>query len=337
MRGLVFGAFIIIPLIANTAQAAEINTYRPGQPYQKIAAGDYRQCEAQCKGDAACRGWNFVRPNINAKSGICEFNSRFAAPVLSPLSISAEIRTSVDNVLSRAVPSKSANTIRIGTPIVARAKPANPRQKTARKIIRKPLPFAQRPTKAIHKTPKPAIMQNRRAQNQNNKKLLTRLSREQVYKRHLLAAQRRATQNMDLSARNNQNLMPRPGKQIPDSRQNLPASQNFAQKQITNTAKAPKMSQAMQRTMQQTMQQTMPAPAIPQSYPQIGQKADNSLYGSLYDDLTKLTPVPRPETAPDNPDDPDAPISTVRPAPTTPITVTPVKNETLIPAGLAGG
>jgi hypothetical protein len=75
-------------------------------------------------------------------------------------------------------------------------------------------------------------------------------------------------------------------------------------------------------------QQTVPHAVAPMPQQQ-------SLYGSLHDDLTKsLRPVARPQTAPDNLKNPDAPISTSRAVPAKPVEIAPLKTP-VIP-GLAG-
>jgi len=78
------------------------------------------------------------------------------------------------------------------------------------------------------------------------------------------------------------------------------------------------------------------APIIPTATPN-----QQSLYGSLYDDLTQnMTPVPRPQTAPDQVNNPDAPLATSRAIPVVPVQTVPLgysemPNQTL--SGLAGG
>ncbi|PHR94331.1 MAG: hypothetical protein COA69_01680 [Robiginitomaculum sp.] len=103
-------------LLKNTAFAADQNTYRSGATYLKTAAHHYAQCEQQCKGDAACRSWNFLRPNAGSATGICEFNANAATPVSSPVSMSGNIKTSIAALMSHAV-SARAHTIRIGMPV----------------------------------------------------------------------------------------------------------------------------------------------------------------------------------------------------------------------------
>lgn len=103
-------------LLENTAFAADQNTYRSGATYLKTHAHHYAQCEQQCKGDAACRSWNFLRPNAGSATGICEFNANAVTPVSSPVSMSGNIKTNIDALMSHAV-SAQPHTIRIGMPV----------------------------------------------------------------------------------------------------------------------------------------------------------------------------------------------------------------------------
>lgn len=141
--------------IALNANSADQNTYRPGQVYLKTAANSHEVCAQQCQGDAQRRGWNFVRPNPRTASGICEFNARVALPVSSVISISGEVATSVDPLMSRAIPAGS-RTRRVGTPTVQVRKPAAP-AKQPTQVRRMPVPAPKkslRPT--THTTPSTA-------------------------------------------------------------------------------------------------------------------------------------------------------------------------------------
>lgn len=131
--------------------AADPGTYRPGQPYSAVAAATHSLCEAQCQGDAACRGWNFVRANPRQKTGICEFNSRAVSPIQSPISVSANQSQIVNTAgQSRIIPA-GIRTTRIGSPQAT--KPAqnvnSPRKTTqtlpaqqpqTRRVIRQQIP-----------------------------------------------------------------------------------------------------------------------------------------------------------------------------------------------------
>jgi len=277
--------------------AADFNTYRAGLPYLKTAAGNYGQCEMQCQGDAACRGWNFVKPNPRAASGICEFNARMAMPVASPVSISGVVSTSIDPLMSRAV-SAGANTIRVGAP------PTVVRKAPQRIVRRQPIP---RPNQAVrtaaHTRPAPQVQNKlaprvygevtpKTAPPTNTNKLTPQ---QQYYRQQYLAQKHRQDQQRarQIAARLAPRQMPRPAQQ--QARRHAPQMQTPAQK---------------------------PQAPVP-------------LYGSLHDDLTKMTSVPRPQTAPDNLNNPDAPVSTSRAAPTRPVETAPLQAPVL--PGLAGG
>ena len=136
--------------LALSASSADQNTYRPGQAYLKAAANSHQACEQQCQGDAQCRGWNFVRPNPKTASGICEFNARAAAPVSSAISTSGEMMTSVDPLMSRAIPA-GARTRRVGTPTIEVRKPVTPATPPTQ-VRRMPVPAPQKSLNPISYT-----------------------------------------------------------------------------------------------------------------------------------------------------------------------------------------
>ncbi len=335
-------------LTPTTSNAADQYTYRAGQAYMKSAASNHLECEAQCRGDAACRGWNFVRPSPRSRSGICEFNARKAVPVSSPVSISGEINTGVDALMSHAVPltNRGGNTVRVGTPIVPKrvipkrritaAKVVNaPAPATRRIVKRMPVPgAAQAAAPADYKRPMPAQravapidvrakrglrmpqqpMQQPRhqiglQQLQTGPIISRQITRAQIYREQMQAAQIRDAQRAG-------------GAQTQiTARQNLPQPNIYAPSQNIQT----QPQQVRQQLAQQAPQQ-LPAPTQSQA----------SLYGSLHDDLTQnMTVVPRPQTAPDQIENPDAPVSTSRAVPTKPVQAKPLGYPAI--PGLAGG
>ncbi|HHI89150.1 MAG TPA: hypothetical protein ENK01_04270, partial [Hellea balneolensis] len=360
-------------LVTAPAGAAEINTYRAGAAYLKTPAQSYQQCEAQCRGDAACRGWNFIRPNPSAQSGICEFNARFARPVTSPISVSGEVHTEVDTLMSRAVPGQG-HTIRVGTPVM-------PKPQTRRIVRRQPVAPARPIVKANVQRRIPARVQDRvqdsvqtgtpatKPVNPHKPRIyggpiaspppagtlppqahmtmaereqaVTRLSREQVTRRQILAAQRRAIQGQTIQRQTIQrqpiHRQARPGQEVyrrpaPDMAPQAGGQIQAALPQTSAPQTGRPQDTSMQARQMTAMSQRIAPPQNRQTVPVRGGTVP-SLYGNLNDDLTTgMTPVPRPETAPDNPADPDAPISTVHPAP-----VTPVRSTPLVPSALAGG
>lgn len=335
---------------ATTSFAADQFTYRAGQAYMKSAASNHTECETQCRGDAACRGWNFVRPNPRSRSGICEFNARKAVPVSSPVSISGEINTGVDALMSHAVPiaGMGGNTVRVGTPIVPnrqipKRRIAAPQMATAprtgqqrRVVKRMPIPAARQvPTSATYKRTLPAgkdvrtprvyggeapRIQAKPQANIQPRSLQERpmqkrqMTRQQIYQEQMRAAQQRAARQQ---APRQQVQMQAPQMQAP----RMPQQNPYAQNPYTPNPYA----------------QQMPPQAQIQARPQ-AQIAPNqaSLYGSLHDDLTQnMTPVPRPQTAPDHIENADAPVSTSRAVPTKPVQAEPIGYPAI--PGLAGG
>ncbi len=125
-------------LLSHHALASDQNTYRAGTPYLKTNANHHTQCESQCAGDAACRSWNFIRPNAGAASGICELNTRTATPVPSRFSMSGIVNTST-NLAHNKVVLAGTNTIRIGTPSVLKPR-IIPNQASRTIVKRQPVP-----------------------------------------------------------------------------------------------------------------------------------------------------------------------------------------------------
>ena len=302
--------------LALSASAADPNTYRPGQAYLKAAATSHQVCEQQCQGDAQCRGWNFVRPNPKTASGICEFNARVASPVRSAISMSGAVITSVDPLMSRAIPA-GTRTRRVGTPPVAVRKPAA----TPIQVRRMPVPLPQqavRPT--IHTQPAAQKPQLEKMTDTRNHQMPARSNpvspgqeltpQQQYYRQQFLAERQRA-------------------EQIRAQQQNVVPQQNFQGLHMARPrADEPRLVQPQPSLHQQPVQ------AKPDTSAQLRQS--QSLYGSLHDDLTKnLTPVARPRTAPDNLENPDVPVSTSRAAPAKPVQTAPLRQPVI--AGLAGG
>lgn len=308
--GILTTAFLSQGLMIS-AVAADQNTYRPGQAYMKTAANSHETCAQQCQGDAQCRGWNFVRPNPRTATGICEFNARVAQPVSSAISVSGEVVTSVDPLMSRAIPAGS-RTRRVGTPTVEQRKPATPAQRPTQ-IRRMPVPTPQGAVRpAAHTRPTaPNVRQPK------------------VYGGEKQAAPRQPIQQPALSPQQQQYRQ-----QFLAERQRM--EQFRAQQQ------AAIRQQQLQRSQMARPPAAAPGPYGPQLAPQPQAPVNAAplpqrqpLYGSLHDDLTKdMTPVARPETAPDNLQNPDAPISTSRAAPAKPVDTAPLTNP-VIP-GLAG-
>lgn len=147
---LLFSVSMTSPL----ALAADIGTYRPGNPYAAVQATNHNACESQCNGDAACRGWNFVKANPRQTHGICEFNALAVDPIQSPIGISANQTTIVNYTGNSQIIPTGVRTTRIGRPTAPQAiqQPAS-----TRRVQTTPRPSQSRP-KAQQKpaTPRPA-------------------------------------------------------------------------------------------------------------------------------------------------------------------------------------
>ena len=320
-------------LAATPAFAADPNTYRPGQAYLKTSATSFEACEQQCRGDAQCRGWNFVRPNAGARTGVCEFNQRSAMPIGSAISISGEINTSVDPLMSRAVPT-GARTIRVGTPERQIQQPVRT-QRGATQVNRMPVP-GRAPTARPSAHTKPQLPNQDQRQSrtyggapqlapQQSAKTPPQMTPEQQhYRQQFLMEQQRLQQY-----RAQQQAGMRRQQQMVDP-QLMPLPQAAPQQTPAQMMQRPQAQQAAP----QMPAQMAPAPGAPLRMSQ-GPMVQRSLYGSLHDDLTQHTPVQRPQTAPDNLANPDAPVSTSRAAPTKPVQQGPLIGQPL--PSLAGG
>lgn len=347
----VFAASVM--MISSPAFSADQNTYRAGAPYLKVVAQSHTQCETQCRGDAQCRGWNFIRTNAGALSGICEFNSRVARPVASPVSISGINGSKVDTLMSRAVQG-GAHTVRVGAPQTMAVPQTSGKNRPRRIIKREPIPqnpgYQQRASYQTQSNrPAPSQVPSQ-ASSQVPSQANPRAPR--VYGGAQAQHPRQAVQQAPMPP---QRPAAAPGNSARGANHALSQEQYYyrqqylaaqhRQQQLAARAKARPMPMpptgygqtppaAMQR---QPLPQSAPnggyaqAPRAPMA-PMIAQTpaTRRSLYGSLYDDLT---PVPRPKTAPDQPQNPDAPMSTSRAVPTKPVASAPIAPA--IP-GLAG-
>ena len=291
---------------ALNALAADPNTYRPGQAYLKAAANSHEVCEQQCQGDAQCRGWNFVRPQPRTATGICEFNARAAMPVSSAISISGEITTSIDPLMSRAIPA-GTRTRRVGTPATKARKPVNPAQQQTR-VNRMPIPAPQLSLNPTGYT-SPGVA-------------LAEPGQSNVYGR--IDKQRKIG-----SPTQHQMLTP----QQQHYRQQFLAERQRAEQFLTQQHAAMRQKK-IQRPQVARPIVSAPQPIVPRFDAQAQQAVPSfqqpSLYGTLHDDLTKgLTPVPRPQTAPDNLNNPDAPVATSRATPVKDVEAAPLKSPVI--------
>ena len=136
---LAFSSVLSVP-----AFAADLGTYRPGAPYHSVPASGADVCENQCAGDAQCRGWNYVKVNPRSP-GVCEFNSKPASPIESPISISGDGAA----VLAPNISIGRTNTVRVGTAAKAAPRPTVRQSSPTQRIVRQAVPQPIRPEQAI--------------------------------------------------------------------------------------------------------------------------------------------------------------------------------------------
>ncbi len=272
-------------LLMSIALAADQNTYRAGTPYLKTVANHHTQCESQCSGDAACRSWNFIRPNAGAASGICELNTRAATPVPSRFAMSGIVNTSA-GLANNKIVLAGTNTIRVGTPSAPKPR-IIPNQARRTIVKRQPVPTQKITQNANFTRPlaqRPQIPKQQQPQ---------RLTPEQAYYRQqYLAYQRQQT------ARQQQN-----------QRRQQPMQQQSVLQQPPRQVNAPRQMQ--EQPTRQPQQLMRPQPSL-----------YGSLHDDL---TQNMTAVPRPKTAPDTPANADSPLATSRAVPTKPVVTQPLK------------
>ncbi len=358
-------SFVACMGLSTSAIAADINTYRPGKAYLKSVASSPDQCAIQCTGDAKCRGWNFVMPQPNVQTGICEFNANIATPVFSAVSVSGENLAEIDQYMGDVIQG-GTRTIRVGSPqvnlpVVNPKPPANTAQ-SSRRVIRQPVPGqTQKTILASHGTPvrqaaTPRIYSQSPAQAPvatmpspppmavSASRAAPTPQQKAFYREQYLRAQQAQKAQMTRQPIRAQQAQPTPYPASgpapamapaypPGHAANVQAQQAMEvaalkQHHLDKIQSLPSQSQAPAET-------SAPAPS-PASVMAIPPSTVPSLFGNLHDDLTTMTPVPRTQTAPDNPTDPNAPMSTAVAVPAKPVTTEPLSNAAIMP-GLAGG
>ncbi len=309
------------------AQAADQGTYRPGQAYSSAIVSSYGFCASQCQGDAQCKGWNFVRVKPNSPNGVCELNASFARPVASPISISG------DNSTARAsnrLVSTGSRTIRVGAPPVNHAASNTvrvgqvPSQRTTPSVAPQP-----RHQSASYKTPQAAIAQappqrqiRRSAETAARPAFRHSLDggapNPRVPQQEVRPPSRQSTQsgtlryNLDDATmvqgqpRQQQAAVRPPAPPTPQSLQaqrlqELIAARAAAGQSGSSEPPMPPGRQAANASSTPPKRALGPIANIP------AEKVQQSLFGSLYDDVA----VPKPLKAEDIPADQDAPIATV--------------------------
>ncbi len=329
MRILMTSIILASTIAATATQAFEPGTYRSGQIYQSIKGQNAQACALQCAGDAQCKSWNFVQVRHTQNVGICEFMATNSVPVPSSISISGESRSARQS--ANLIPAGSRTTrIGLSQPVNMTASntvhPIQPRQ-TMSQTVRKPvklrhnldatpqLPQAIKPPSTVPHIPPPR-------QNQDQPKTslpageetnipASPSSRSKLKPQLDTLAPPHAALETPSSAPNSDLDIPHHGKAedghmasapppISQQKRNTPQAEPW----WSNSQYAPR------RTFQppQTARPLNPGGSIP-VLP--AEKAQQSLFGSLYDDVS----IPRNLKTEDM-TNPDAPIATVKSVPT---------------------
>lgn len=325
------------------AFSADPGTYRPGQPYAATPAATHSLCQAQCQGDAACRGWNFVRANPRQKTGICEFNSRAVSPIQSPISVSANQNEIINSTgQSRIIPA-GIRTTRIGAPQAARA--PQPVKPTAKTVQPRPAHAAQ--GRRVIRQQAPAQVTPQASAYRHNLGATPQRIPPQITRRLALPPQSplnvtRTTNGFPPPAPRGfaapQRPITAPNRAQPDPRLQQPLTQRhpaahpnqIAANPAAPQARTPQRGGLIRALTQQdagaahtTAPQQRPQTTAPLSYEEASQQ---SLYGHLNDDVAR----PKVLKAEDFNIPNDQPIPTVQSVP-----VKPVNREAF--SGLAGG
>lgn len=359
-RHLFFCSVISLSFTA-PALAAEPGTYRPGTPYYSTQAGSANICEQQCSGDAQCKGWNFVSVNPNAPNGVCEFNSLNASPVPSEISVSG---SNGAPSYSRRVSAGGTSTVRVGAPepaprsvrsnvIAARTAPVRrfnqqaytsssselssvrpgarairPEQAgPSRRVVRQPIAQRRQPSQSSYRAPSRAAAPLMRAQAPQQPRFQHNLDQGVPQKyipqraQQTLRPQLSAPQSARRPATNSRPNLPASGFQGGDPRLQNMVRQRAASP-ATSTRAAPQPQVQAQPRAQSVSRP--PQTPLPLRRPQSLAEVEQSLFGSLNDDVKAPKPMTQAEQ-----NNPDAPIATVSSVP-----VKRVTTESLL--GLAG-
>ena len=342
---------LVSALVASTfAIAQDPGTYRPGQPYAASPAAAASICNTQCKGDAACRGWNFVRTNPRQKNGICEFNAIAVDPIYSAISVSANQTQIINATGQNRIISAGVRTTRIGEPTpVAQdkaltRKPQRAAQSPAtRRIIRKDVPSQTRPQTAafnhnLGNVPQSLPAQGLTRQQQvrapntayNNRPNITRTTNGLPPRApnglNPAHAQRVIPTSRQADPRLQQQLLRGQGATINTARDTTAPQQNIQAPRRGGLIQAltqPRNRAPLTAQSQATRPQATLLPPRPVTVEEASQR---SLYGHLNDDVATPKQLTLQDLATPN----DQPIPTV-----TSVPVKPIDRESF--SGLAGG
>lgn len=287
--------------VSGPAFAGDLNTYRTGNAYLKVPAPGAQSCEAQCNGDAQCKGWNFLRSGAPNGSGICEFNSQISGLSAHPYAISGLASSS--SYAGGTLVQGATRTTRIGQPV------------TIRPQIRPQLQQAStRPMqRQIRRAPAPVTRTRQFIPQQTAPVSRPILQRSDLRKPATLGgplSQVRPTtppkSQVKVPQRPHDPDKPRIyGERIPTpnaERRHTPAPTPHNQQ-----AKAPKPPRSMQARR----------PQAPMAYQDA--VTQTNLYGSLYDNVKTSPAAPKVKNPLYNErpaEDPDAPIATSQAVPT---------------------
>ena len=274
-----FAAALVAAGLATTA-TAQVGTYRPGQPYTALPSPNADSCERTCAGDAGCRGWNWVALQT---AGVCELNSRDAAPVASPNATSGTAPGALRPASNRVVRVPDGSTLRIGSP-----EPVRPARPQARRIVTPPPRRVAPQAASVAARPAPAAAMPTRP-------ITARPMPPKPQFRHTLDS------------------VPSPIRPSAGSLA-VPRPQPMPQRPAPNMA-AQRPPQPAHAPQQAAPQPTIPPQAAPRPNAPVlagppRPATQDGLFGSLYDDVSAPAPAD-----PASMSDPDAPVATATDVP----------------------
>lgn len=294
----------IIPVLtlamASPVMAADVNTYRPGQPYAVSQMPSADVCAMQCSGDAQCYGWNFMQSRAPNGSGVCELNSSSAAPVRHPFAVSGD-NGGRSFGASNVVQGKT-RTFRIGNPQAAMPAQATPQAMQSARIQAAPqrrrveAPVVRKRTFAPAQTQEQP-RQAARPQNPNMQRAVQTPAQAQMQRQAhpQMRAPQQAPQNLPASTPRRPAAMPRAPYGQMQARPQMQRPQNMRPQAVTPPAR-PATAPQPQAAPHARPQAAAPRPPVPAQaqigYPQAAPMPapmapapapKNDLYGSLYD------------------------------------------------------
>jgi len=351
-----FQILALSSLLSTPAFAADLGTYRPGSPYHSVIAQGADICENQCAGDAQCRGWNYVKVNPRAP-GVCEFNSKPANPIESSISISGQgaalyapnVSVGSTNTIRVGTSTQATKrpTVRQASPTRRVVRQPVPQQiRPAQTVVRRPVQNGSLMAQQnLHRQSTGHVAQQDPRLLQNKQLQQNALQQRQLQNTQLRqnALQQRALQQQQAALSQNGNVSPRllrdpritnqRASQVPQFQYNLdegrppigvPISRNTGPVRPqaalpTGSVNDPVTHQnAPSRIRQAELAAAQRAAQARQSQNLTLENAQQSLFGSLNDDVKS----PRPLV--NLPVNPDAPIATAQSRPTIAVSEEPL-------------